>query len=125
MDWSVQAWRELRKEDPFRLCSVTSCLMNSTGSWERRGHRFVRYADDCNIYVRSEQAGQRVMESVKRFISKRLKLKVNEQKSAVARPQVRKFLGFSFSAGPVIRRTIAPQGDRTLCGSDSRYHASG
>jgi len=46
----------------------------------------VRYADDCNIYVRSEQAGQRVMESVKRFISKRLKLKVNEQKSAVARP---------------------------------------
>jgi RNA-directed DNA polymerase len=76
---------------------------------ERRGHRFVRYADDCNIYVRSEQAGQRVMESVKRFISKRLKLKVNEQKSAVARPQVRKFLGFSFSAGPVIRRTIAPK----------------
>ena len=76
---------------------------------ERRGHRFVRYADDCNIYVRSEKAGQRVMESVKRFITKRLKLKVNEQKSAVARPQVRKFLGFSFSTGPVIRRTIAPK----------------
>jgi RNA-directed DNA polymerase len=76
---------------------------------ERRGHRFVRYADDCNIYVRSEKAGQRVMESVKRFITKRLKLKVNEQKSAVARPQVRKFLGFSFSSGPVIRRTIAPK----------------
>lgn len=76
---------------------------------ERRGHRFVRYADDCNIYVRSEKAGQRVMESVKRFISKRLKLKVNEQKSAVARPQQRKFLGFSFSVGPVIRRTIAPK----------------
>jgi RNA-directed DNA polymerase len=76
---------------------------------ERRGHHFVRYADDCNIYVRSEKAGQRVMESVKRFISKRLKLKVNEQKSAVARPQVRKFLGFSFSSGPVIGRTIAPK----------------
>src|SRR5215470_12610341 len=76
---------------------------------ERRGHRFVRYADDCNIYVRSQQAGQRVMESVKRFIAKRLKLKVNEQKSAVARPQVRKFLGFSVSDGPVIRRTIAPK----------------
>ena len=76
---------------------------------ERRGHRFVRYADDCNIYVRSEQAGQRVMESVKRFISKRLKLKVNEAKSAVARPQVRKFLGFSFSDGPEIRRRIAPK----------------
>jgi RNA-directed DNA polymerase len=74
---------------------------------ERRGHRFVRYADDCNIYVRSERAGQRVMESVKRFITKRLQLKVNEQKSAVAQPQVRKFLGFSFTAGSVIRRTIA------------------
>jgi len=76
---------------------------------ERRRHRFVRYADDCNIYVRSEKAGQRVMESVKRFITKRLKLKVNEQKSAVAQPQVRKFLGFSFSAGPEIRRLIAPK----------------
>jgi RNA-directed DNA polymerase len=76
---------------------------------EQRGHRFVRYADDCNIYVRSEKAGQRVMESVKRFITKRLKLKVNEQKSAVARPQVRKFLGFSFTIGPVIRRRIAPK----------------
>jgi RNA-directed DNA polymerase len=76
---------------------------------ERRGHRFVRYADDCNIYVGSEKAGQRVMESVKRFITKRLKLKVNEQKSAVARPQMRKFLGFSFSDGPVIRRRIAPK----------------
>jgi len=74
---------------------------------ERRGHRFVRYADDCNIYVRSEKAGQRVMESVKRFITKRLKLKVNEQKSAVARPQMRKFLGFSFTDGPEIRRRIA------------------
>jgi RNA-directed DNA polymerase len=76
---------------------------------ERRGHRFVRYADDCNIYVHSERAGQRVMESVKRFLTKRLKLKVNEAKSAVARPQVRKFLGFSFTDGPVIRRTIAPK----------------
>src|ERR1700751_3569966 len=61
---------------------------------ERRGHRFVRYADDCNIYVRSERAGQRVMESISRFITQKLKLKVNEAKSAVARPQERKFLGF-------------------------------
>ena len=67
---------------------------------ERRGHRFVRYADDCNIYVRSERAGQRVMESITRFITQKLKLKVNEAKSAVARPQERKFLGFSFTAGP-------------------------
>src|SRR5712691_6034353 len=67
---------------------------------ERRGHRFVRYADDCNIYVRSERAGQRVMESISRFITQKLKRKVNEAKSAVARPQERKFLGFSFTAGP-------------------------
>ena len=76
---------------------------------ERRGHRFARYADDCNIYVRSERAGQRVMESISRFISQKLKLKVNEAKSAVARPQERKFLGFSFTAGPGIKRTIAPK----------------
>jgi len=76
---------------------------------ERRGHRFVRYADDCNLYVRSERAGQRVMESVTQFITKKLKLKVNEAKSAVARPQERKFLGFSFTAGPEVKRVIAPK----------------
>jgi RNA-directed DNA polymerase len=76
---------------------------------ERRGLRFVRYADDSNIYVRSERAGQRVMESVTRFITQTLRLKVNEAKSAVARPQQRKFLGFSFSDGPEIKRIIAPK----------------
>jgi RNA-directed DNA polymerase len=76
---------------------------------ERRGHRFVRYADDCNIYVRSERAGQRVMESVKRFITEKLKLKVNESKSAVAKPQERKFLGFSFTSGKELKRKIAPK----------------
>ena len=76
---------------------------------ERRGHRFVRYADDCNIYVRSERAGQRVMESITRFITQRLKLKVNETKSAVARPQERKFLGFSFQVGREVKRVIAPK----------------
>jgi RNA-directed DNA polymerase len=60
----------------------------------RRGHRFVRYADDCNIYVTSERAGQRVMASITRFIERRLRLKVNVAKSAVARPQERHFLGF-------------------------------
>src|ERR1022692_2760082 len=76
---------------------------------ERRGHRYVRYADDCNIYVRSELAGQRVMESITQFITQELKLKVNEAKSAVARPQERKFLGFSFTAGPEVKRVIAPK----------------
>src|SRR6266436_4145723 len=76
---------------------------------ERRGHRYVRYADDCNIYVRSERAGQRVMKSITKFITQKLKLKVNESKSAVARPQERKFLGFSFTDGPEIKRAIAPK----------------
>jgi len=60
---------------------------------ELRGHRFCRYADDCNIYVRSERAGQRVMESVTGFLERKLKLRVNKDKSAVARPKARKFLG--------------------------------
>ncbi len=76
---------------------------------EARGHRFVRYADDSNIYVRSERAGQRVMESVKRFITEKLKLRVNESKSAVAKPQERKFLGFSFTGGKELKRKIAPK----------------
>jgi len=76
---------------------------------ERRGLRFVRYADDSNIYVRSRRAGERVMASITRFITTKLKLKVNEQKSAVARPWERKFLGFSFTSGRRPKRRIAPK----------------
>ena len=76
---------------------------------EGRRHRFVRYADDCNIYVRSQRAGERVMASIERFLTRRLKLKVNKAKSAVAKPQVRKFLGFSFTRGEQPWRRIAPQ----------------
>jgi RNA-directed DNA polymerase len=76
---------------------------------ERRGHRFVRYADDSNIYVRSRRAGERVMTSIKQFITRQLKLKVNEQKSAVARPRERKFLGFSFTWQREPKRRIAPK----------------
>lgn len=61
---------------------------------ERRGHRFCRYADDCNIYVQSQRAGERVMASITRFLEKKLRLKVNREKSAVARPWQRKFLGY-------------------------------
>ena len=64
--------------------------------FEKRGHRFVRYADDCNIYVKSKRAGQRVYASIKTYLETKLKLKVNESKSAVASPIKRKFLGFSF-----------------------------
>jgi len=76
---------------------------------ERRSHRFVRYADDCNIYVRSVRAGERVMAGVSRFLEKKLKLKVNRAKSAVARPGERKFLGFTFTFNENPRRRIAPQ----------------
>ncbi len=76
---------------------------------EQRGHHFVRYADDCNIYVSSKRAGQRVMESVTFFITHRLKLKVNQAKSAVALPEQRKVLGFSFTSGREPRRRIAPK----------------
>jgi len=73
---------------------------------EKRGHRFVRYADDSNIYVKSQRAGQRVMESVTRFLEQKLKLYVNKQKSAVGKPRERKFLGFSF-LGKQAKRIIA------------------
>jgi RNA-directed DNA polymerase len=76
---------------------------------ERRGLRFARYADDCNIYVRSRRAGERVMASITRFITTKLKLKVNQQKSAVARPWERKFLGFSFTSNLEPKRRIAPK----------------
>ncbi|MCA6113175.1 group II intron reverse transcriptase/maturase [Bradyrhizobium cenepequi] len=76
---------------------------------EKRGHRFVRYADDCNIYVRSQKAGERVMAGIEKFLAKRLKLKVNKAKSAVAKPSVRKFLGFGLTSRKEPRRRIAPQ----------------
>lgn len=65
---------------------------------EKRGHKFVRYADDFQIYVKSKRAGQRVMESITTFIEKKLRLKVNREKSMIARPWKRKFLGFSFTS---------------------------
>lgn len=76
---------------------------------ERRGLRFARYADDSNIYVRSRRAGERVMASISAFITTKLKLKVNQQKSAVGRPWERKFLGFSFTVNREPKRRIAPK----------------
>lgn len=74
---------------------------------EHRGHRFVRYADDCNIYVGSRRAGERIMASVRGFLERRLKLKVNEQKSAVDRPWRRRILGFTFTRGHNYRRAVS------------------
>lgn len=76
---------------------------------EQRGHRFCRYADDCNVYVRSQRAGERVMSTIRRFIEGRLGLKINEAKSKVDRPRKRKFLGFSFFRRNGIQIRIAPK----------------
>lgn len=81
---------------------------------ERRGHAFCRYADDCNIYVRSKQAGERVLANLTRFLAGRLKLKVNVAKSAVATPWERKFLGYSLTWHKVPRRRIAPSSRQRL-----------
>jgi RNA-directed DNA polymerase len=81
---------------------------------ERRGHRFCRYADDCNVYVKSKKAGERVMESVMRFLEKRLRLKVNREKSAVGKPWVRKFLGYSMTWHKKPKLKIAPASVRRL-----------
>jgi RNA-directed DNA polymerase len=85
------------------LSPLLSNIVLDELDWElaRRGHRFVRYADDCNVYVRSERAGQRVMASLKSFIERRLRLQVNETKSAVARPEQRHFLGFRLRREPL------------------------
>jgi len=75
---------------------------------ERRGHRFVRYADDCNVYVQSERAGERVMASLEGFLTKQLRLKVNRDKSAVARPWNRGFLGYSVTVNRSPKLKVAP-----------------
>jgi group II intron reverse transcriptase/maturase len=84
------------------LSPLLSNIVLDELDWElaRRGHRFVRYCDDCNIYVRSERAGWRVMASITRFIEGRMRLKVNAEKSAVARPEERHFLGFRLRREP-------------------------
>jgi hypothetical protein len=92
---------------------------------KRRGHRCVRYAEDSNICVRSERAGQPVMESLQRFITRELKLRANETKSTAAPPRERKYLGFSFSAGPDVKRVIAPKALDGLTHAGPGDHATG
>lgn len=81
---------------------------------ERRGHRFCRYADDSNVYVKSKAAGERVMASLARFLEQTLRLRVNREKSAVARPWTRKFLGFAVTTNRQPRLKVAPEAVRRL-----------
>jgi RNA-directed DNA polymerase len=83
---------------------------------ERRGHRFVRYADDCNVYVQSRTAGERVMTSLERFLAKRLRLRINRDKSAVGRPWKRKFLGYSVTWHRKPKLKVAPESLKRLKG---------
>ena len=81
---------------------------------ERRDHCFCRYADDCNIYVRSKAAGERVMASITQFLEKRLRLRVNRDKSAVARPWNRKFLGYTVTVNKQPRLKVSPEAAKRL-----------
>jgi RNA-directed DNA polymerase len=81
---------------------------------ESRGHRFVRYADDCNVYVRSHAAGERVLGSLEKFLAEKLRLKVNRDKSAVARPWQRKFLGYSVTIHREPKLKVSPQSVKRL-----------
>jgi RNA-directed DNA polymerase len=81
---------------------------------ESRGHAFCRYADDFNVYVASQRAGERVKESVTRFLTKRLKLKVNEEKSSIDRPWRRKFLGYTMTNEKAPRLKVAPESEARL-----------
>ena len=109
--WCTRARKEPRKGLRSRRCSSNVMLDDLDWELERRGHNFVRYADDGRIYVRSERAGQRVMESITQYIEQRLKLRVNRHKSAVAPAVERPLLGFQFfrdKAGKV-GITVAPK----------------
>lgn len=90
---------------------------------ERRGHKFVRYADDCNIYVRSRRAGERVLNGVERFLSAKLRLTVNQAKSAVDRPWNRKFLGYTFTHHHQPKFKVSPESVQrgTSQGTRSQY----
>jgi len=93
------------------LSPLLSNILLTDLDWEldRRGLSFCRYADDCNIYVSSQRAGERVMGSIRAFLDEVLHLRINEQKSAVARPWERKFLGYSVTAHRQTRLRIAPE----------------
>ena len=83
---------------------------------EKRGHRFCRYADDANVYIQSRRAGERVMASPEKFLWERLRLKINRDKSAVARPWKRKFMGYSVTVNRTPRLKVAPESVKRLKG---------
>jgi len=92
----IEKWEGMPQGGPLSPLLSNIVLTELDRKLEERGHRFVRYADDCNIFVKSERAAKRVLESTKRYLEKRMRLKVNEEKSAEDLATRRQFLGFSF-----------------------------
>jgi len=117
---AVQRLLMLYKIDTFNCRSNNIFLDELDKELERTGHRFCRYADDANVYVKSQRAGERVFESIESFILKRLKLRVNHAKSAVARYHERGFLGFSFTSGKNLKIKLA---DKSLSNFKDRIRA--
>lgn len=105
----VERWEGTPQGGPLSPLLANVLLDDLDRELQRRGHRFVRYADDCNIYVRSQRAGERVKASITRFLAGKLRLKVNEAKSAVARPRERTFLGLRIRGVKTARLGIAPE----------------
>ena len=106
----VERWEGTPQGGPLSPLLANVLLDEVDKELEKRGHAFARYADDCNVYVRSRRAGERVMQALRGLYAK-LRLRVNEAKSAVAHPQDRKFLGYSFwyAKGGEVRRRVAPK----------------
>ena len=104
----VERWEGTPQGGPLSPLLANILLDEMDKELERRGHQFCRYADDCNIYVQSQRAGERVMASVTRFLEKKLRLKVNREKSAVGRPSGREFLGYRIIGSAQARLSITP-----------------
>jgi len=105
----VERWEGTPQGGPLSPLLANILMDELDKELTRRGHRFVRYADDCNIYVRSERAGERVKGSITRFLERKLRLKVNQEKSGIARPQERTYLGFRIRGREEVRLSIAPE----------------
>ena len=119
--WSSRARKARRKAGRSRRCCRTSCSTDLDRELERRGLAFCRYADDCNVYVGSRVAGERVMRGIRAFLEEVLRLRVNAAKSAVARPWERKFLGYSVTAHRETRLRIA-QAERASADASECEH---
>jgi hypothetical protein len=112
---SIERYEGTPQGGPLSPLLANVLLDEADRELERRGHRFVRYADDCNVYVRSRRAGERVLQAL-RVCYARLALKVNESKTAVTRAWGRMFLGYCFWAAPAgaVKRAVAKQAPHTM-----------